>query len=542
LKSSSGRRRLVSSVDEKDRVMSSSASLTASQRRRVLVVLCVALALVVSAVASLNIALPEIATDLGATQTELQWIVDAYALVFAGLLLPAGALGDRFGRKGVIVAGLAVLAGAYLVAVFATAPETVIAARAVAGIGAAAVMPVTLSIITTVFPPEERDRAVATWAGVAGAGAVLGLLVSGTLLEVASWEWVFAVNAAWAAAALLAVARVVPTSSDPAQAPLDPAGALLSAGGLAALVLGVIEGPQWGWTDARTVGVLALGFVLLAAFVAWELRQERPMLDPRLFRERGFSSGTLAITLQFFALFGFLFVLMQYLQFVLGYSPLQAAVAIIPMAIMLIAMSRGAAPRLIARFGARPLMAGGLVWMAGGLAVLSRLGVDSSYWHLLAGLLMLGIGAGLSTAPATSTIVGSLPRAKQGVASAVNDTSREVGGALGIAVLGSILTDLYASGIADATRALPERARETAGESIAFVLGASDRLGPRLDPVVAAAKASFVDGLGVALAVAAGVLLVTAVAVALRAPRKAAGTQARAQRDAPLSPAARRTA
>lgn len=489
----------------------------------VLAVLCVALALVVSGVASLNIALPDIARELGASQTDLQWIVDAYALVFAALLLPAGALGDRFGRKGVLMAGLVVLGGAYVAAVWATSPETVIAARAVAGIGAAAIMPVTLSIITTVFPAAERDRAVAVWAGVAGAGAILGLLLSGVLLEWASWEWVFAVNTIWAALALVAIAVVVPTSRDPEDAPLDPVGAVLSATGLGAVVFAIIEAPQHGWLDRVTLASLLGGLALIAGFLAWELRQSKPMLDPRLFRERGFSAGALAIALQFFCLFGFIFVVLQYLQFVLGYSPLEAALAIVPMAVMLIATSRRIAPRLARRHGPGTAIAAGLVLMAAALGVLAWLDVSSTYWHLASGLVLFGTGAGLSAPPATTAIVNSLPQAKQGVASAVNDTSRELGGALGIAVLGSLLTDRYASGVSDATRALPAPLREAAGDSIAFVLEVSSRFGERGARLLTEAQASFVGGLSLALAIGAGVLATGALAVLLRAPRGHAG-------------------
>jgi len=498
----------------------------------VLAVMCLALALVVSAVASLNLALPEIAAELGATQTDLQWVVDAYALVFAALLLPAGALGDRVGRKGVLLAGLAIFAAAYLAAVWATAPGTLVAARAAAGVGAAAIMPVTLSAITHAFPPEERDRAVSVWAGVAGAGAILGLLISGTLLELASWEWVFAVNAAWAVLALVAVAAVAPTAKDPADAPLDPGGALLSALGLGGLVFAIIEAPSRGWDDATVLGSLAGALVALAAFVAWELRRERPMLDPRLFRERGFSAGTLALTLQFFCLFGFFFVLLQYLQLVLGWSPLESALALVPMALMLIATSRGVAPRLAPRYGPGRVIASGLALMAVGFGLLTLLTVDATAWQLLPGLLVLGTGAGLSTAPATATIVAALPPAKQGVASAVNDAAREVGGALGIAVLGSVATSLYAAGVADASRGLPARVQAAAEDSLAYVLTAAPGLGERGPALLQAARESFLDGLAGALLLAAGVLLVGAVAVLARSPGRARARLSAASRAA----------
>ncbi len=486
-------------------------------RSLVLVAMCVALGLVVSAVASLNIALPDLAADLGASQTDQQWIVDAYAVVFAGLLLPAGAIGDRFGRRGVLLAGLTLFGGAYLAGAFAGSPEALIAVRAIAGIGAALIMPATLSVITATFPDDERDRAVSVWAGVAGAGAILGLLISGFLVEVASWQWVFAVNAGWAVVALGLAFRWAPASKEGARAPLDPVGGALSAVGLAAVVLAVIEGPVRGWTDPLVVGVFAGGVALLVAFVLWERRRRDPLLDPALFALRGFSAGTLAITLQFFALFGFFFVLLQYTQLVLAYSPLQAAVAMVPLGLTLMASARGLAPRVTARVGMRAPMTVGLLLIAAGFASLSVLDVDSSYWTLLGGLLLIGTGAGLSTAPATAAIVTSLPPAKQGVASAVNDSAREVGGALGIAVLGSILADRYSAGVGAAADALPAAAGQQAEGSLAGALALAERLGrPEL---AQAAQGAFVDGLSTTVLAAAAALVLAALWVAVRAPR-----------------------
>ena len=310
------------------------------QRRNILIVVCTALALVVAAVASLNVALPELARDTDATQTQLQWIVDSYALVFAAFLLPAGALGDRFGRRGMLIAGLVIFGLSSMAAFWLDAPGWLIALRAVSGVGAALIMPVTLSTITSVFPPEERGRAVGTWAGVAGGGAILGLLVSGALLERFSWNAVFAMNVVLAVVALVGTIAVVPSTSDPDHAAIDPIGAASSALGLAALIFAIIEGPVRGWTDAAVVAAFAVGVAGLAAFVLWELRRDQPMLDPRLFRLRGFTSGTISITLQFFAAFGFFFVALQYLQSILGYSPLESGLAMLPMALALIATAQ----------------------------------------------------------------------------------------------------------------------------------------------------------------------------------------------------------
>jgi EmrB/QacA subfamily drug resistance transporter len=490
--------------------------------------MCAALALVVSANASLNIAIPDIARDLGATQTQLQWTIDAYALVFAGLLLPAGALGDRFGRKGILLIGLVIFGGAYTAAAFATSPDALIAARAIAGLGAAAIMPVTLSIITNEFPADERDKAVAVWAGVAGAGAILGLVISGVLLEIATWEWVFAVNAVWAAGALIVALRKIPTSKDPDDAPLDPIGAVLSAAGLAAIVFAIIEAPARGWTDLMPVSVLVAGIALLVAFVLHELRHPKPMLDPRLFKERLFSVGTLAITFQFFAMFGMLFVLLQYLQFVLGYSPLTAALGLIPMAMAVMAGSRRFAPPLARKHGAPRIISAGLAITASGFVTLAFLTPTSAYWHVLAGIMLLGMGMGLATAPATTAIVSSLPKAKQGVASAVNDTAREVGGALGIAVLGSVVTQIYANNIADAVQGLPAQAQAKAEDSLAFVLGAAPSFGERGQALIHSAQQSYVDGMSISMLVASAALALTSITVLARG-RKAQSKQVSAQ-------------
>lgn len=487
------------------------------ERNQVLVAMCVALATVVSAVSSLNVALPDIARDFGASQTQLQWIVDSYAVVFAGLLLVAGAIGDRLGRRPVLLAGLATFSLAAAVGLMVDDAGALIAVRAVMGLGAAAIMPSTLAIITNVFPEGERDRAVSIWAGVAGASALLGLLVSGALLELFSWGSVFGFSSVLGLVALVAAWRIAPDSrSDGAR--LDAVGGGLSALGLSALVFGVIEGPERGWTDAATLIAFGLAATLIAAFVAWELRRDHPLLDPRLFRLPGFGAGTASIAVQFFAFFGFIFVILQYVQFVLGYTPLQAGLAFAPMAVVMMGLSPRV-PRLLERFGPGRVGPVGLLLMAGGFAVFSTAGVDSDYLLLLAGLLLLGAGMALATTPATTAIVSSLPQSKQGVASAVNDAAREVGGALGIAVLGSALAGRYQSGMSDAVAQAPPELAHRAQEALPAALAIAERLGPRGEGLAAHAQAAFVDGLGLAMLIAAAAVAVAAVFVFLRAPR-----------------------
>ena len=450
--------------------------------RLILISMCISLGAVVSAVSSLNVALPDIARATGASTTQLQWIVDAYALVFAGLLLPAGAIGDRLGRRGVLLVGLAIFGGGALVATQLSDAGQLIAVRAVMGVGAAMIMPTTLSIITATFPPETRDRAVGVWAGVAGGSALVGLLAAGLLLEAFNWPSVFGLNAVLALTGAVLTLRFVP-AGETEPAPLDGVGAALSALGLGGLVYGFIEGPNRGWTSAAVLGAFAAGALLLAAFVTWELRREHPMLDPRLFKLAGFTSGSLSVFVQFFALFGVIFVLLQYLQFVLRYTPLQAGAALAPTALIMVALAPRV-PRLVERVGARRVGPVGLVLIAAGLLVAATMGAGASYWHLLGGLVLLGVGMALAAPPATTAIVSSLPDDKQGVASAVNDTAREVGGALGIAVLGSVLASHVG------------------------------HIGPHIDP------ANIVDGYQAALQVGAAALVIGALIVFARAPRR----------------------
>jgi len=484
-------------------------------RRGVLPVIALSLMTVVSAVSGLNVALPELARDTGATQTQLTWIVDAYTVVFAGLLMFAGAVGDRFGRKGLLMAGLAVFGSAAGLAMTTNDPGTLIGLRAMMGVGAAAIMPTTLSVITTSFDPEERPRAIGVWVGVAGGGAVIGLFGTGILLEFFSWNSFFGLNVALAVLALVGTAAVVPGSVDEHPARLDVVGAALSLVTVGALVFGIIEGPSRGWTDALTVTALVVGVLAGAALAVWELRAADPMLDPRLFRVPGFSAGSLTVMVQFFASFGLFFIVLQYLQFVVGFSPLRAALALLPLPFVLIPLARNA-PRLARRIGFGRVAPFGLLLTTAGLLVISRVTVDLDYWVLAVGLVVFAAGMGLAGTPATTAITESLPEAKQGVASAVNDTSRELGSALGIAILGSALDSGYRSGTASLVHGLPAPAAEHVQSSIAFTQsGQLDRLGPAAQHVVQTAEQAFVDGSSTALVVAAVIVAVTAVVVAL---------------------------
>jgi EmrB/QacA subfamily drug resistance transporter len=472
-------------------------------------VVCIALGAVSAAMASLNVALPGLARSTGASQTQLEWIIDAYSLTFAALLLPAGALGDRFGRRRALLAGLAVFGGASAIAMTASSADELIILRGVIGLGAAFVMPATLSTITGTFPAEARVRAVSVWAAVAGGAAVLGLLVTGALLEWFSWESAFAVNVVLAGVAIAGTIAFVPESAHPDAPRLDTAGALLAMAGLTALVFSIIEAPEAGWASARTLGGIAAGLAIVAAFVAWELRAAHPMLNVRYFRNRRLSAGSVSIFIQFFAFYGYTFVMLQYLQGVRGNSALVAAVSVLPLAAAMMPAAR-LTPKLTARLGARTVCVTGLVLVAAGLAVLSQVSTTSSYWLLLAGLIPLGAGMGAAMTPATAAITEGLPAAEQGVGSALNDLSREVGGALGIAVIGSIVTAVYRSSLS--LPGVPPAQASQARDSFAAALHAGGQ-------VQAAASTAFVDGINTGLLYAAAAALLAAVTVTVVLPR-----------------------
>jgi EmrB/QacA subfamily drug resistance transporter len=472
--------------------------------RAVLVVMCLALATVVSAVASLNVAIPSIARDTHATLTELSWVVDAYALVFAALLLPGGAIGDRFGRRKSLIAGLLVFGAGSAAAMTRADASWLIGMRAVLGLGAALVMPATLSTITSTFPAAQRAKAVGTWAGVAGASAILGLLTSGLVLEWWSWRAVFAVNVVLAVVALVGTLRVVPESADPDAPRIDRTGALIALVSLGALVYSIIEAPTRGWTDVATITGLAAGLIGIAAFVVVESRRSDPLLDPRLFTYRGFTAGTVTITVQFFAFFGFIFLLLQYLQLVLADSPLTAALSAVPLAFGLMPTARILAPRMAERVGTARTSTLGLLIAAAAFAWFTTLDAGSSYWPLLIGLVPLGAGMALAMTPATAAITDALPREKQGVGSAMNDLARELGGALGIAVLGSVLQSVYRSNVD--VSGLSRPAADQAHSSLAL----AQHLGPQ---VAASAESAFVDGLHFALWIGAAALVAAAVIV-----------------------------
>ena len=432
----------------------------APRRWLALGVLCASLLAIVVDNTIVNVALPTLVRELDADVRELQWVVDAYTLVFAGLLLLAGTLGDRFGRRRTLLAGLAVFAVASAAAAAMSGVGGLIAARAVMGAGAACIMPATLSLLISVFPdPRERALAVGLWAATAGLGVALGPVAGGVLLDHFWWGSIFIVNVPLCALALLAAPAVLPESRDPFARRVDWTGAALSAVGLIALVWAVIETPSEGWTSVRVLAAGAVAALALGAFAVQQRRAAEPLLDLELFRDPRFSAASATIVVLFFSLFGFLFLATQYLQFVLGFSPSAAGVRVLPYAGAMIVFAPLSAT-VTGRFGTRPVAAIGMALFAAGLTVAATVTVDGGYGRLAVAFVLMGAGMGLAGAPATESIMSSLPPERANVGSAVNDTTRELGGALGVAIVGSIMSSLYAGRLGDGM---------TGGEREAFV-------------------------------------------------------------------------
>ena len=459
----------------------------------ILVVLCLSLVVITLDNTILNVALPTLVEKLDASNSQLQWIVDGYTLVFAGLLLTAGSLGDRLGRKGALQIGLAIFGIGSALSAMATSPTQLIITRCIMGIGGAFIMPATLSILTNVFPPEERGRAIGVWAGISGIGIAIGPLLGGYLVDHFSWGSVFTVNLPVVAVAIIAGGLIVPSSKDPDAQKLDPVGAALSIVGLVSLVFGLIEAPQEGWTDPKILAAFAIGALTLAAFAGWELRTDHPMLDVSFFKNPRFSAASTAITLVFFGMFGFSFLLTQYLQFVLGYSPSQAGLRMMPLALTLMVVAPTSS-RIVEKVGTKIVVGTGLTLVSVALLLNTGLAVDSAYVQVVWRMMLLAVGMGLVMAPATESIMGSLPLGKAGVGSAVNDTTRQVGGALGVAIVGSVLSSVYGTKIADfmGEAGLPAKAIDGARDGLGSALAIAGKVGgPEGAAIAGQARAAF---------------------------------------------------
>jgi len=501
-------------------------------RRRwlTLLVLCISLIVITLDNTILNVAIPTLAHPtnqhgLGATASQLQWIVDAYTLVFAGLLLTAGSLGDRFGRYKFLAIGLGIFGAGSALSAFATSASMLIFTRALMGIGGAAIMPSTLSIITNVFTnPVERGKAIGVWAGVSALGIGLGPITGGFLLEHFWWGSVFVVNVPIVIAGLILGFLLVPESKDPAHAALDPVGAGLSILGLGWVLWAVIEAPSRGWGSSGIVAALILGLAVLAVFFTWELNTPTPMLDMHFFENPRFSAASAAITLVFLSLFGTLFLMTQYLQSVLGYSTVKAGAVLLPQAVTLMIFAP-MSNMWVVRFGNKKVVTTGLLIVTTSLVLFTTWQANSSVFHVIGITMLMGLGMANVMAPCTDSIMGSLPRAKAGVGSAVNDTTRQMGGAVGVAVFGSLMASHYTSAFTHAVSgtvpaALVAQTKNNVGSAIGIAHSAPQARA-FAGEIVQAANHSFVTGLHIIGLVAAGVTLTAAIGVALFLPARA---------------------
>jgi EmrB/QacA subfamily drug resistance transporter len=505
-------------------------------RRRwfTLIVLCVSLMVIGLDNTILNVALPTLAKTtakggLGASASQLQWIVDGYTIVFAGLLLTAGSLGDKFGRYRALAIGLAIFGTGSALSAVASGAGMLIATRALMGIGGAFVMPSTLSILTNVFTdPKERGKAIGIWAGVSAIGIGAGPVVGGALLAHFWWGSVFLVNVPVVLAGLVLGYFLIPDSKDPSAPRLDPVGAVLSIAGLGTLLWAIIEAPSHGWGSTSIVTGFAVGAVVLVGFLVWELRSSHPMLDVRLFENPRFSAASGAITLTFMSLFGVVFLLTLYFQSVLGFSAIKAGAILVPMSIVMM-VAAPSSTIWVSRFGNKRVVAAGMAVLVLTMLLFTTFETNSSLLYVIVVTALLGVGMGNIMAPATDSIMGSLPREKAGVGSAMNDTTRQVGGAVGVAVMGSILSSIYHSHMtAKLTgQGLPRAAIAPLSDSIGKTLGVlqSPQGKPFSGVVTPLAHQSFVSGMHAASFVAAGIIFVGMLGVLRWLPARPADEQ-----------------
>ncbi|MGI5357545.1 MFS transporter [Streptomyces sp. CA-252508] len=509
-----------------------------------LLVLCLSLLIIVMANTALTVAAPDMTQDLGLTSSDLQWVIDGYTVPYAALMLLLGAIGDKYSRRGALVLGLVVFGAGSVAGSLVDSSTGVIAARAVMGVGAAMIMPATLSLLAATFPRAERAKAIVLWTATAGLAIAAGPLVAGALLENHGWSSTFLINVPVAALAIVGAFTLVPPSKAARHGRIDYVGGLLSVVWTGALVYMIIQGPHFGW-DAKAVAAAVVAGAGLVAFVAWELRHPRPVLDVRRFLDRGFAGSNLAVALFFLAVFGAFYYLTQHLQFVLGYDPFDTGVRMLPLA-GAVFVGSALTGFLTPRLGMKVTVTAGMALGTLALALLTRVDAASAYGDFVAPLVVLGVAIGLALSPCTDAIMGAFPEAELGVGGAVNDTSLELGGSLGIALLGSVLASSYSSHLADATEGsgLPASALATAQDSVGAGYAVAHGIGEQAAHAAPAQAAQLAEGarrmtdaVGSAFAdavahtslVGAAILAVGTVLVAALLPGRKARTEAEAE-------------
>ncbi|MDH6439916.1 EmrB/QacA subfamily drug resistance transporter [Streptomyces sp. SAI-144] len=452
-----------------------------------LLVLCLSLLIIVMANTALTVAAPDMTEDLGLSSADLQWVIDGYTVPYAALMLLFGAIGDKYSRRGALLLGLGVFGGGAVLGYLADSATTVIAARAVMGTGAAMIMPATLSLLAATFPRGERAKAITVWTATSGVAIAAGPLVAGALLEHHAWTSTFLINVPIAAVAVVAALALVPPSKAAKHGRIDYVGGLLSVVWIGALVYMIIEGPHFGW-HAKALAAAGIAAVGLVLFVVRELRHPRPVVDVRRFTDRGFAGSNLAVALFFLAVFGAFYYLTQHLQFVLGYSALETGLRMLPLA-GAVFVGSALTGFLTPRVGMKWTVTAGMVGGTAALALLTRIDASTSYGDFVAPLMVLGLAIGLALSPATDAIMGAFPESELGVGGAVNDTSIELGGSLGIAILGSLLATSYADHLSDATAGsrLPASTLDAAQDSVGAGYTVAQGIGEKAQQVAAQA-------------------------------------------------------
>lgn len=489
------------------------------KRRMVLVTVCIALMAVISSVTGLNVAQPKLAVEFNASQSEVLWMINIYTISLAALLLPLGALGDRWGRRRMLMAGLGFFGLASIISGLATNTDIMLAARFMSGVGAAMIMPVTLAVITSTFLDDERSKAIGIWTGVAGGGGILGMYLSALLVDFADWRWLFVLPVILVFISGIMSLRFVVDSREENEHKFDSVGSLLSVVAVFGIVFALHEAPGQGWLEPVTIISLALGILGAVSFALWELRQKGAILDVRFFRERGLSSGSVSLLAVFGVQAGILVVLFPYFQSVLGWSGLRSTLGMMPMALIMMFAS-GLAPRIAKRIGGRFTMALGVAVGSVGLSLMAILvSTNEGYLSVLPGMLAMGLGMGLSMTPSTEAITSSLPPDKQGVASALNDVTRELGTALGVAMLGALVTSGYSAAIEIRLDDMPLGIAATAREGIANAIAVAPNAGSKSSMLIHAAQEAFVEGWQQAMWVGVGVMVALFLYILVRGPK-----------------------
>lgn len=488
--------------------------------RKILIAVCIALMSVIASVSGLNVAQPMLALEFNISQNTVLWIINIYTLTLAALLLPLGAIGDRLGRKKMLLAGLVIFVTASAMSGIATTATMMLASRVLTGIGAALIMPVTLAVITSTFPKENRSKAIGIWTGVAGGGGILGMYLSALLVDVATWRWLFMLPVILGLLSIAMTIRFVPNSAERTIHRFDIKGSALSVIATIALIYGLHEAPGLGWTNPVVLSSLTIGALAAFAFIIWELRYEGALLDVRLFKGHSLSGGSITLLTVFGVQAGIFIVLFPFFQGVLGWSALRSTLGMMPMAVLMM-LSSGLAPKLVLKIGGRYTIACGIALGALGALLMGQLvSAEKGYLSVLPGMIVMGLGMGFSMTPSTEAITSSLPSARQGVASALNDITRELGTALGIALLGPLVTAGYRRAIGDKLDELPQHVVSTVKEGLAHAQAIAPAAGSKAELVLRTAQESFVTGWQQAMWIGTGIMVFLLIYTLAKGPQQ----------------------